>query len=147
LPSPGERASKRRSYVVVIEDNRADIFLVEEAVAAHEISAELEFITDGQEAMRRISEWQEHPEAPRPDLFVLDLNLPKRSGVEVLAFIRASFPAVRIPVLIMTSSDSEKDRAETQRLEADGYFRKPSNYDEFLKLGLLIKEMLPRPTQ
>jgi two-component system, chemotaxis family, response regulator Rcp1 len=52
---------------------------------------------------------------------------------------------VRIPVLIMTSSDSEKDRAEAQRLEADRYFRKPSSYDEFLKLGLLIKEMLPGP--
>jgi two-component system, chemotaxis family, response regulator Rcp1 len=91
LPSPGDRVSKRRSYIVVIEDNRADIFLVEEAVAAYEISAELEFITDGQEAMRRIGELLEQPKTAHPDLFVLDLNLPKCPGVEVLAFIRRSF--------------------------------------------------------
>ena len=61
--------------------------------------------------------------------------------------MREKFPGVRIPVLIMTSSDSEKDRAEARRLEADRYFRKPSNYDEFLKLGLLMKEMLPGAMQ
>jgi two-component system, chemotaxis family, response regulator Rcp1 len=126
---------------VVIEDNKADVFLVEEAMAVHEIHAELQVITDGEEAMRRI-------EAPRgtataiPDLFILDLNLPKRSGNEILAGIRRSAQYAHVPVLIMTSSEAEKDRQETTRLGSSGYFRKPSGLDEFLKIGAVIKSLM-----
>lgn len=142
LPSQPESISQRRIRIVVVEDNKADIFLVEEAIAVHGIDADVEFILDGEEAIKRIRKFREQPSASYPAMFVLDLNLPKRSGNEVLAFIREQFDSIRIPVLIMTSSDLLKDREEAKRLDADGYFRKPSGYDEFLEIGPMIKGML-----
>ena len=125
-----------------MEDNKADVFLVEEAIAAHEINAQIDVITDGEEAMRQIEESKETTAGWPPDLFILDLNLPKRSGHEILACIRQKPEYAHIPVLIMTSSDSEKDRQETTRLGCSDYFRKPSGFDEFLKIGAVIKHLL-----
>ena len=122
-----------------MEDNKADVLLVEEAIRAQAIRAELQVITEGEEAIRRIergaADWI-------PDLLILDLNLPKRSGLEILACIRQSVEYAHVPVLIMTSSDAEKDRQETTRLGASGYFRKPSGLDEFLQIGVAIKALL-----
>ena len=124
----------------MIEDNKADVFLVEEAMAIHGIHAELQVVTDGEEAMRRIEEtgMRDRP----PDLFILDLNLPKYSGHEILAHIRRNADYAHIPVLIMTSSDSEKDRQETTRLGSNGYFCKPTGLDEFLEIGALITSLI-----
>ena len=72
----------------------------------------------------------------------LDFNLPKRTGHEVLAGIRRIPAYAHVPVLIMTSSDSEKDRQETRRLGSNGYFRKPSGLDEFLGIGGLIRSLV-----
>lgn len=123
-----------------MEDNKADVFLVEEAIAFHEIHAVLQVITDGEEAIRRVEE--SNKEAPSPDLFILDLNLPKRSGHEILAAVRRSPEYAHIPVLIMTSSNSQKDREETTRLGSSGYFRKPTGFDEFLEIGAVIKNLI-----
>jgi two-component system, chemotaxis family, response regulator Rcp1 len=126
----------------VIEDNKADVFLVEEAIAAYKIHAQLEVITDGEEAMRRLDQNKANAGGWPPDLFILDLNLPKRSGSEILARIRQELECAHIPVLVMTSSDSDKDRQQTTRLGCSGYFRKPSGFDEFLKIGAVIKLLL-----
>ena len=123
-----------------MEDNKADVFLVEEAIAFHEIHAKLQVITDGAEGIRRVEE--SNREDQPPDLFILDLNLPKRSGLEILAAVRRSAKYAHIPVLIMTSSDSQKDRQETSRLGSSGYFRKPAGFDEFLEIGALIKSLI-----
>jgi DNA-binding response OmpR family regulator len=129
--------------IVVIEDNKADFFLVEEAIAAEGIDAEMEWIMDGEEAVRLINGFALQLDGPScPDVFVLDLNLPKRSGVEILALIRTRFASSRVPVLIMTSSDSERDRSQAKSLDADGYFRKPCTYDEFMKIGPMIHRLL-----
>ncbi len=127
-----------------MEDNKADVFLVAEAIAVHEIQAELQVMTDGEEAIRQIEEGKECTPVWIPDLFILDLNLPKRGGHEILTRIRQSVEYIHVPVLIMTSSDSERDRQETTRLGANGYFRKPSAFDEFLKIGVVIKDLLAR---
>ena len=103
-PSQHEIDKQQTFYIVVMEDNKADVFLVEEAIAFHEIHAVLQVITDGEEAIRRVEE--SNKGAPSPDLFILDLNLPKRSGHEILAAVRRSPEYAHIPVLIMTSSDS-----------------------------------------
>ena len=123
-----------------MEDNKADVFLVEEAIAFHEIHAELQVITDGAEGIRRVEE--SNREDQPPDLFILDLNLPKRSGLEILAAVRRNAKYAHIPVLVMTSSDSQKDRQETSRLGSSGYFRKPAGFDEFLEIGALIKSLI-----
>ncbi len=135
-----ENGGQKTFNIVVMEDNKADVFLVEEAIAVHEINAELQVITDGAEGIRRVEAGNQG--ARPPDLFILDLNLPKRSGHEVLAAIRRSPEYALIPVLIMTSSNSEKDYEETMRLGTSGYFRKPTGFDEFLKIGAVIKGLI-----
>jgi len=77
-----------------------------------------------------------------PQLLVLDLNLPKRSGKEVLQRVRESAKFKDIPVLVMTSSNSARDRNEMRQLGANNYFCKPANYDEFLKVGDVLKMLL-----
>ena len=98
-------------------------------------------VPDGEKAIDFIARADAGPGAPCPDLLLLDLNLPKRDGFEVLRRLRASTRCQSIPVLIITSSDSEDDRNRAAALGA-GYFHKPPDYDEFLKLGEVLKELL-----
>lgn len=128
-----------------MEDNDADVFLVEEALNQHGLQAPVRVLRDGALAQDFVATIDADPEEPVPDLFLLDLNLPKRSGLEVLAMIRQSRRSAAVPVVIMTSSDSPLDRQETRRLNADRYFRKPSGYDAFMEMGRVVREVLERP--
>jgi len=80
-------------------------------------------------------------------LFLLDLNLPKKSGGQVLERVRQSVRCGAVPVVILTSSDSNKDKAQAANLKATGYFRKPSRLDEFMKLGPYLRDLLTNPPQ
>jgi DNA-binding response OmpR family regulator len=126
----------------LIEDNPTDVFLVREAISAHKLNIELHLMEDGEQAIRFIAEIDDNPRARCPQLFLLDLNLPKRSGFEVLAHIRRSKRCASSPVLIITSSDAQNDRALSAALGATGYFRKPSGYDAYLRLGEVIQQLL-----
>jgi len=97
--------------------------------------------SDGQKAIDFITNADADPAAPCPHLLLLDLNLPKKDGFEVLERLRASERCKNIPVLIMTSSNSPSDQARASELGAM-YFRKPPNYDEFLKLGGVLKRLI-----
>lgn len=118
-------------HVLLAEDNKLDIFVVQEAFAEYKIPAVLHVVKDGEAAMRFIDA-ADHDRAPCPALVLLDLNLPKKSGTEVLAYLRRSKKCAAAKVLIVTSSNSDRDRAATQHMGANGYFLKPANYDEFL---------------
>lgn len=151
-PVPGDQSSEEREEasphprklrIAVAEDNRADVLLVQEALQHHRIEADLTVCRDGEEMFRAI-EAVEAGESVPPDLILLDLNLPKRSGQMVLARIRQSRVLAEIPVIIVTSSDATRDRASTAMLGASSYFRKPADYDEFLKLGELIRQTMGR---
>jgi CheY-like chemotaxis protein len=137
-PSPGESASS----VVLIEDNPTDVFLVKEAISAHDLNIELHLMEDGEQAIEFIAGIDASPHARCPRLFLLDLNLPKTSGIEVLAYIRRSKRCASSAVLIITSSDAKNDRAQSTALGATGYFRKPSGYEAYLKLGEVIQQLL-----
>ncbi len=89
-----------------------------------------------------IEEGDRDETAPLPDLFILDLNLPKRNGHEILTDLKQSERYARVPVLIMTSSNASKDREESARLGGSGYFQKPNGYEEFLQIGETIKRLL-----
>lgn len=115
------------------EDNQADIFLIREALA--KLGAELEFVNDGEKAIRYMDRVDASDDVPCPSLIIIDINLPKKHGGEVLAHLRKSRRCASAPVLVVTSSDSEEDRHAMARLGIDAYFRKPSDYEEFLKLG------------
>ncbi len=136
---PGGRP---RFRILLVEDNRADVFLVEEALKAHGVPADIHAVEDGAEAVAVIERAESDPDAFFPGIVVLDLNLPKKSGAEVLRLMRQSPRFKTLPVIVLTSSDSIRDRTEVARLGANRYFRKPATYDEFLEVGAVLNEML-----
>lgn len=117
----------------MVEDNKADVFLIREALAR--LQAELHVVNDGEKAVRFFDAVDADESIPCPELMIIDINLPKRHGGEVLEHMRRSRRCAAARVLVVTSSDSAEDRSAMARFGIDGYFRKPSDYQEFLKLG------------
>jgi CheY-like chemotaxis protein len=130
---------------LLVEDNNADVLLIQDAIEHYGLSVELYVVDDGDKAFRFIEHAETVPGAPCPDFLLVDLNLPKRSGKEVLQRVRQSAKCGHIPVLILSSSDLSRDRADLSALGASGYFRKVSDYDEFLKVGAILKLVLEGP--
>lgn len=112
-----------------------------EAITAA-VTADLHVVSDGERAVRFIDAADADDAAPCPDLILLDLNLPKKSGIEVLQHIRRSRKCHSTFILIVTSSDSQSDRKATTELGVNGYFRKPSSYDAYCKIGEIVKDLL-----
>jgi DNA-binding response OmpR family regulator len=140
---PSETGSgARRCHIVIVEDNRADVFLIREAIEIARIDAELQIVQDGEKAIQFFDQIDGDASLPCPSLLVLDINLPKRPGNEVLSHMRRSRRCANAHVVVVTSSDSERDREEMRKLDVKAYFRKPSDYMAFMKLGDLIKELL-----
>ncbi len=129
-------------HILLAEDNSGDVILVQEALAAHHIENTLHVVTDGQKALDFVATMGEAQSAPCPDLMLLDMNLPKADGVAVLAAFREHKPCAHTPVIIVSSSDSPKDRSRVAVLGVNHYFRKPPDFDEFMKLGQVVKELL-----
>jgi chemotaxis family two-component system response regulator Rcp1 len=127
--------------LLLAEDNLPDALLVREAIRMENLPLEVHIAADGEQAIEFIARAEKDTEAPCPHFLLLDLNLPKVDGFEVLRRLRASNKCKSIPVLIITSSDSPGDRSQAASLGA-GYFRKPPSYDEFLKLGAVLRRLL-----
>ncbi|MDQ6759633.1 MAG: response regulator [Acidobacteriota bacterium] len=125
-----------------MEDNVADVFLIREALESAGIQAEIHVVTDGQKAVRFFDEADGSDAAPCPALVILDVNLPKKNGDEVLQHLRENRKCSQTLVLIVSTSDSASDRNKMSKLGCDGYFRKPSNFDDFMKLGDVVKGLL-----
>jgi CheY-like chemotaxis protein len=126
----------RTVRILLAEDNPADVYLIEEALREHQVEFELMLAQDGEAAISMMAK-----AAQKPDIVLLDLNMPKRSGGEVLERLRRdSGPAM--PVIVLTSSDSPSDREEAMRLGATSYIRKPTGLDEFLDIGATIKRLV-----
>jgi DNA-binding response OmpR family regulator len=126
--------------VAVIEDNRADTLLVRDALRFAELDFELREIPDAEQAGAYLAEIGAGGDCP--DVVILDLNLPRGDGADVLAQLRSSPRCADVPVVVMTSSDSPSDRARVAEATRARYFRKPLELDAFLKLGHLVREML-----
>jgi CheY-like chemotaxis protein len=134
---------QRNLRVLVAEDNPADVRLIREALAHHGIAAEFLIHQDG-EAMISYVDRIDAGEAPCPDLVLLDLNLPRQGGHIVLARLRQSASCAEVPVIVVTSSNAPRDRETAAKYGASGYFRKPIDYDEFLLLGSVVKQVIGR---
>jgi len=139
--SPNEN-TRDRYRILIVEDNQADIFLIREAISHADLPSHLEFATDGEKAIEIIVTADRSDTVAVPDLVLLDLNLPRLTGSEVLQHIRRSRRCAATPVLVVTSSDSERDRRETEKYGASGYFVKPSSYGGFMELGAAVKALL-----
>jgi chemotaxis family two-component system response regulator Rcp1 len=131
-----------QAFIVLVDDNPADVLLVREALAWHGVISTLLVAEDGDEAIRYIDEI-DAASLPCPDLIVLDLNLPKKTGFQVLERLRASPMCGGRPAAILSSSAAAADRKKAERLGASCYICKPSNLDDFLSIGKELKQMLP----
>ena len=139
--SPFEEPPADHPQILVVEDNPADVYLIRVAIKAENIDADLHVVKDGEEAMRFFDE-VDHYTVPCPTMVILDINLPKKQGGEVLQYMRKSRRCGSVLVVAISTSDSESDRAAMARLGANGYFHKPSVFKDFMKLGTLVKELL-----
>ncbi|MCM2466855.1 response regulator [Methanoculleus sp. CWC-02] len=126
--------------ILLVEDSPADIALTQEALLDSKLTNNLHVVTDGEEAMAFLQKHGRYAAAPKPDLILLDLNLPRKSGREVLAEIKANERLSSIPVVVMTISQDERDICESYRLHANCYIRKPLNFEEFIKIVQSIED-------
>jgi CheY-like chemotaxis protein len=118
--------------ILLVEDNPGDVRLTIEALREGKVHNRLTVASDGVEAMAILRQAGQYAEAPRPDLILLDLNLPKKDGREVLAEIKADDGLKRIPVVILTSSGADEDILRSYDLQAACYITKPVDLDQFL---------------
>jgi len=126
--------------IVLIEDNPADVILVGEAMKAHGVARPLHVLSDGAAALAFLRGCKAGVRVPA--LVLLDLNLPKHDGFEILAVLREQAPLAATPVIIVSSSQNPDDERAVLALGANRYFTKSADLDEFLKLGALIRELL-----
>jgi DNA-binding response OmpR family regulator len=131
-----------RTQILIVEDNPADIFLIRAAIAAARIDADLHVAKDGEQAIEFFDEADGVSTAPHPALVILDINLPKKHGGEVLEHMRRSRRCANALVIVVSTSDSSQDREAMASLGADRYLQKSSNYKEFMKLGAVVRELL-----
>jgi chemotaxis family two-component system response regulator Rcp1 len=142
--SRSEEAGLQSRTILIVEDSKSDVFLIRQALQKSEINAQIHVVDDGEKAVRFFDQADADPDGPCPDLILLDINMPRYKGGDILRRLRASSRCDNAMVLIVTSSDSQRDRAEMDALGANGYFRKPSEFSEFMKLGHLVRELLAR---
>ena len=127
--------------ILVAEDNPADVYLIRVALEEHGVDLPLQVAADGKEVLQILYQ-QEALAEIKLRLIILDLNLPRHDGIEILQQLRKTEQFARIPVVVLTSSDSPRDRIVASELGATRYLRKPSNLEQFLSLGAVFKEVL-----
>jgi CheY-like chemotaxis protein len=127
--------------ILLAEDNPADVYLIRAALEEHGVDVPLQVAAEGSEVLRLI-EQQDVPGESQLSLIILDLNLPRHDGIEILQRLREKARVPRIPVVVLTSSDSPRDRIAASELGAAAFLRKPSNLEQFLSLGAVFKEVL-----
>jgi DNA-binding response OmpR family regulator len=120
--------------IILVEDNPADVALVRRALEIHGVQGEITVLPDGEKAILFI-ESVDAQALECPDLAIIDLNLPKRSGSEVLQALRQSKRCCGVPTVILSSSGAMKDRADAARLGASRYVTKPTRLEKFMNVG------------
>jgi CheY-like chemotaxis protein len=129
-----------RASIFLAEDSPADVYLFREALKAHGVECDLLVFDDGQAAMSFLQRAER--DGPGPDIFVLDLNLPRIDGRAILKHLRDCSRFAESPVLILTSSQNPGDREESVKLGANRYVQKAANVNDFLKIGGIVKSMI-----
>ncbi|MFC4058336.1 response regulator [Planomonospora corallina] len=120
--------------VLLVEDDPGDILLTKEAFELNKVRNKLHVVNDGEQAMAFLRREGEYADAPRPDLILLDLNLPRKDGREVLQDIKSDESLRRIPVVVLTTSEAEEDILRSYHLHANAYVSKPVDFDQFINV-------------
>jgi CheY-like chemotaxis protein len=120
--------------VLLVEDDDGDILMTREAFEQHRIRDRLHVVNDGEQALQFLRRQDPYTDAPRPGLILLDLNLPRRDGREVLAELKDDPELRLIPVVVLTTSESQEDIVGSYRLYANAYVSKPVDFDKFVEV-------------
>lgn len=120
--------------ILLVEDSRADARLIVEVLQDEKIAVDIDVVRDGEQAMAYLHQEGDYKDAVCPDLILLDLNMPKKDGREVLAELKASDRFKAIPVVILTTSKSDEDVLKSYHLHASCYVTKPIDLDDFIKI-------------
>jgi len=131
--------------ILLAEDNPADVYLIREALKEHGIECPVHVVWDGKEVLQFIED--AGSAAHRLGLIILDLNLPRHDGIEVLQRLRDTAGLSHVPVVVLTSSDSPRDRVVASEFGATCYLRKPFSLEQFLSLGGVFKDLLVSSTR
>jgi len=126
--------------ILLVEDNPGDVRLTQEAVREAKIRNTLNVVNDGEQAIAYVRRQGEYAERPRPDLILLDLNLPRKDGREVLQDLKSDPDLHRIPVVVLTSSEAEQDILSTYDLYANAYVTKPVDLEQFMHVVSSIQD-------
>jgi two-component system, chemotaxis family, response regulator Rcp1 len=132
--------SDKTVEILLVEDNPGDARLAQEAIREARMRNRLNWVLDGVEALTFLRKEGKHKQAPRPDLILLDLNLPRKDGRELLAEIKGDEQLKRIPVVVLTTSEAEEDISRVYRLKANCYIAKPPQLDDLVKIVKSIEE-------
>ncbi|MFN8203226.1 MAG: response regulator [Solirubrobacteraceae bacterium] len=127
-------------HVLLVEDDPGDTRLIKEAFEENKVRNELSCVADGVDALRFLRREDEFAHAPRPDLILLDLNLPRKDGREVLAEIKGDEALRAIPVVVLTTSEAEEDILRSYALHANAYVTKPVDFERFISVVRQIDE-------
>jgi CheY-like chemotaxis protein len=120
--------------ILLVEDDPGDVLITREAFAENKVRNQLSVVSDGEAAMAFLRREEGFAGAPRPDLILLDLNLPRKAGHEVLAEVKSDADLQRIPVVVLTTSDAEEDILRSYDLHANAYVTKPVDFERFLNV-------------
>ncbi len=126
--------------VLLVDDDPGDTLMIREAFEHNKVKNSLECVTDGVQAMQYLRREGEYENAPRPDLILLDLNLPRKDGREVLAEIKGDPQLATIPVVVLTTSHAEEDVLRSYQLHANAYVTKPVDFERFIEVVRQIDE-------
>lgn len=118
--------------VLLVEDDPGDVLMTREAFEDHKVGNRMHVVSDGVEALRFLRREDPHAQAPRPNLILLDLNLPGKDGREVLSEIKQDPALAHIPVVVLTTSEAEEDILRSYQLHANAYVPKPVDFDRFI---------------
>ncbi len=120
--------------LLLVEDDPGDVMLIQEAFADHNLEQAIDHVTDGEAALQYLRREGRYANAPRPDLVLLDLNLPRVDGREVLAQVKSDESLRNIPIVVLTTSEAEEDVLRSYHLHANAYVTKPVDFDKFLNV-------------
>jgi len=132
--------NEREVVILLVEDNAGDVRLTREALHEGKVANQLIVASDGVEALAVLHRTGSQAAAPRPDLILLDLNLPRKDGRDVLAEIKQDPDLRRIPVVVLTTSKAEEDILRTYNLHANCYITKPVDFEKFVSVVKTIDE-------
>jgi two-component system, chemotaxis family, response regulator Rcp1 len=131
---------KKNFDILIVEDNPADVYLIRECMSDKGIIPHLHIVNDGDEALRFLERKAPFADKPMPKLVILDLNLPKISGFQVLEFIKKDNRFKSIPVIILSTSSSSNDIAQSYSLNANCYVVKPKDLEDFSRIVSSIED-------